>query len=324
MTIIVTGAAGFIGSHVCKALLKQSIDIIGIDNLNDYYEPALKHARLGLLTPYKNFTFHELDIENNQEINSRFSGLKIDAIIHLAAQAGVRYSLEKPFSYTQANVTGFLSLLELARNNDVNHMIYASSSSVYGRNSKTPFHEDDQTVLPASLYGATKQANELMASSYAHLYQIPLTGLRFFTVYGPWGRPDMAYWMFTKNIMKEKPINIFNHGDMARDFTYIDDIVTGILAVLDTPPNTSTHWHRIFNLGNDHPEKLMTMIETLEKGLGKTAIKNMMDMQKGDVTKTWADISKAKNTFGYQPKIGLKEGLERFIEWHNQHSQFFV
>ncbi len=315
MTILVTGAAGFIGSHVVHALLARGETIIGVDNLNDYYTPALKHARLETLKKKSGFTFIEGDISGRDDFAIALNGLTINSIIHLAAQAGVRYSLEAPFSYTDANITGHLNLLEYARHNDIAHMVYASSSSIYGRNTKTPFTEEDKSDLPASLYGATKKANELMASSYAHLYQIPLTGLRFFTVYGPWGRPDMAYWMFTEKILKGEPINIFNHGKMGRDFTYIDDIVDGVIAAHDNPPGAPQSFHDVYNLGNDHPEELMTMVSHLETLINIEATKNMMPMQAGDVERTWADISKAKRQLGYSPKVSLQEGLSRYVDW---------
>ncbi len=315
MTILVTGAAGFIGFHVVQRLIAERKHVIGIDNLNSYYTPALKKARLSQLESSPYFQFTQTCITDREAINHHCADRGISAIIHLAAQAGVRYSLEAPFSYTDANIQGYLSLLEFARHHDIQHMVYASSSSIYGRNSKAPFCEDDKSDLPASLYGATKKANELMASSYAHLYQIPLTGLRFFTVYGPWGRPDMAYWMFTEKMLSGEAINIFNHGKMGRDFTYIDDIVDGVLAALKNPPTNQQSFHQVYNLGNDHPEELMTMVSLLEEFTGKPANKNMMEMQLGDVEKTWADISKAQRELGYQPKISLREGLGRYVDW---------
>lgn len=315
MTILVTGAAGFIGFHVCQALLSRGEKIFGIDNLNDYYNPALKRARLEQLQENASFSFAQCDIADKKKLDELLQKRDVNNIVHLAAQAGVRHSLKAPFSYTESNVTGHLSILELARKMRVQHMVYASSSSIYGRNIKTPFRETDPTDEPASLYGATKKANELMASSYAHLYQIPLTGLRFFTVYGPWGRPDMAYWMFTDDILAGNALNIFNHGRMARDFTYIDDIVDGVLGALGHPPGSDTSYHQLFNLGNDHPENLMTLISLLEERLGLPAKTKMMDMQPGDVEQTWADISAAKEAFGFSPKIPLKEGLQRFVDW---------
>ena len=315
MNTLVTGVAGFIGFHVAQALLARGHHVVGIDNLNPYYTPALKRARLDQILPHPDFRFIEMDISDRAGVEEHLTPLDITKIVHLAAQAGVRYSLEQPFSYIDANVTGHLCMLELARAKRVHHMVYASSSSIYGRNTKTPFNEDDITEQPASLYGATKKADELMASSYGHLYHIPLTGLRFFTVYGPWGRPDMAYWIFTEKMLKGEPIEIFNHGKMARDFTYIDDITNGIVAALEHPPGQRETWHQLFNLGNDQPEQLMTLVETLEQKLGITAIKHMRDMQKGDVTQTWADISRAREILGYKPAIGLDEGLSRYVDW---------
>ncbi len=318
MSILVTGAAGFIGFHVSKALLARGESVIGLDNLNDYYNTALKLARLEQLEGHKSFNFIKCDIADLEQLSAACTPKPPKSIIHLAAQAGVRHSLNAPFDYTRSNITGHLAILEIARKIDIDHMVYASSSSIYGRNTKAPFNEDDQTDRPASLYGATKKSDELMASSYAHLYQIPLTGLRFFTVYGPWGRPDMAYWMFTEKILTNEPINIFNHGKMARDFTYIDDIVDGILAALEHAPERQVDYHRVYNLGNDHPEELMTMVSLLEELIGHTAQKNMMEMQPGDVQKTWADITKARGELGYSPKVTLREGLSRYIKWRKE------
>ncbi|MEM1192890.1 MAG: SDR family NAD(P)-dependent oxidoreductase [Pseudomonadota bacterium] len=315
MTILVTGAAGFIGYHVSHALLARGARVIGVDNLNAYYNPALKQARLANLTSQKDFTFIETDIADHVGLTDRLNSMKADQIIHLAAQAGVRYSLEKPFEYVSANVAGHLSLMELARHWSVAHFVYASSSSVYGRNAKTPFAETDATNRPASLYGATKKADEVMTSAYAHLYQIPTTGLRFFTVYGPWGRPDMAYWIFTEKMLRGEPIEIFNHGEMARDFTYIADIVDGVLGALGYPPGPQSDHHQIFNLGNDHPEPLMRLVTLLEEKLDLKADKRMRGMQKGDVAQTWADIAAAKGAFGYTPKVSLDEGLEHYVTW---------
>jgi len=315
MAILITGTAGFIGAATSLALLEKGEEVIGIDNLNDYYTPLLKKARLAQLKHYDNFRFIEADIADHESVRKQLSKSEINQIIHLAAQAGVRYSLQQPFQYTKANITGHLTILELARDRQIDHMVYASSSSIYGLNSKIPFSENDITDRPASLYGATKKSDELLSASYAHLYHIPLTGLRFFTVYGPWGRPDMAYWIFTEKILRGEPIDIFNHGNMSRDFTYIDDIVDGILRALAHKPDKDQHWHQIYNLGNDQPEKLMDMVELLESALGIPATKNMMDMQAGDVERTWADISKAKREIGYAPKTSLKEGIDAFIAW---------
>ena len=318
MSILVTGAAGFIGSHVATALLARGESVIGVDNLNDYYAPALKKARLERLNSQKGFEFHKLDIADHDALRKATAKADVTDIVHLAAQAGVRYSLENPFAYAASNLTGHLSILELARALKPNHVVYASSSSVYGANEKTPFAESDRTDTPVSLYGATKKADENLSVSYAQLYQIPLTGLRFFTVYGPWGRPDMAYWIFTEKILKGETISIFNNGDMARDFTYIDDIVDGVLAALKNPPSADDRSHRVFNLGNDHPEKLMDLVSIIEKELGIDAVKSMEAMQKGDVKRTWADISEAKKILGYEPKVSLAEGVSRYIKWRRE------
>ena len=318
MAILLTGTAGFIGFHVARALLARGETVIGIDNLNDYYTLDLKNARLEQLLPQKGFTFHQLDIADHKTLKSIAVKAGVTDIIHLAAQAGVRYSLENPFAYAASNLTGHLSVLEVARLLGVNHMVYASSSSVYGANKKTPFAENDRTDSPVSLYGATKKSDENMSVSYGKLYQIPLTGLRFFTVYGPWGRPDMAYWIFTEKILKGETISIFNNGDMGRDFTYIDDIVDGIIAALGMPPSSDENHHRVFNLGNNHPEKLMDLVSLLESELGMTAKKSMEGMQKGDVKRTWADITQAQNMLGYQPKVSLADGIHRYIRWRKE------
>lgn len=312
--ILVTGAAGFIGAATATALLERGDVVVGIDNINDYYSTALKRARLSGLTPSKGFSFHQLDIADYAALSAAATG-RFDAIIHLAAQAGVRYSIENPFAYARSNLDGHLSLLELGRRLGVPHLVYASSSSVYGANSKTPFEEDDRTDAPVSFYGATKKANEIMSASYARLYGLPLTGLRFFTVYGPWGRPDMAYLVFAEKMLKAEPIEIFNEGRMGRDFTYIDDIVEGVLAAAERPPAAGEAFHRVFNLGNDRPEELMTLVALLEKELGVEAKKVFKGMQKGDVERTWADISKARRELGYDPKTSLAEGIARTIGW---------
>ena len=323
MTILLTGAAGFIGSYCARALLDRGEKIIGIDNLNDYYTPTLKHARLEQFERDSNFTFLNLDIADHDALMAAVKPHQPTRIIHLAAQAGVRYSLENPFAYAKSNLVGHLSMLEIGRHLEIEHLVYASSSSIYGANTKTPFSENDVTDQPVSLYGATKKSDELLSSSYARLYQLPLTGLRFFTVYGPWGRPDMAYWIFTEKMLRGDPIQVFNHGQMGRDFTYIDDIVDGVIAALDRPPADREVFHRVFNLGNDQPEQLMDMISILERELGIEAQKEMMGMQKGDVERTWADISKARDALGYAPKIGLAEGLARFVRWRKGLNQPF-
>ncbi len=315
MAILVTGAAGFIGSHVAARLLARGDQVVGVDNLNDYYTPALKHARLAQFKDNTAFSFHQIDIADYDALLTVAKNARIKSIVHLAAQAGVRYSLENPFAYGRSNLDGHLSVLEVAKTLSVNHLVYASSSSIYGANEQIPFAEDHRTDHPVSLYGATKKANEVMSQSYARLYGLAQTGLRFFTVYGPWGRPDMAYWIFTEKMLKGEPIDIFNRGNMGRDFTYIDDIVEGVIAAHDLPTDRENDFHRVFNLGNDRPEKLMTLIDLLEKELGVKARKNLVGMQKGDVERTWADISRARNELGYKPKITLAQGIARFIAW---------
>ena len=324
MSILVTGAAGFIGAYVSRALLARGEQVIGVDNLNDYYAPALKRARLDRFASDKGFSFREVDIADDAALRAAVKDEKIASIIHLAAQAGVRYSLENPFAYARSNLLGHLSVLELARSLSVGHLVYASSSSIYGANKSIPFKESDRTDDPVSLYGATKKADELMSASYARLYRIPQTGLRFFTVYGPWGRPDMAYWIFTEKILKGEPINVFNQGAMSRDFTYIDDIVDGVLSALDAPPDAERSFHQVYNLGNDRPEKLMTLIELLENALGAKAEKNLMGMQDGDVERTWADISRARRELGYNPTVTLADGIERFIAWRRSLPKAFA
>ncbi len=315
MAILVTGAAGFIGSYVAHALLARGDSVIGVDNLNDYYPRSLKQARLARLESNASFKFHKADIADNDALTAICENAEITTIIHLAAQAGVRYSIENPFAYERSNLAGHLSVLELARHLNTQHLVYASSSSIYGANTEIPFSEKHKTDSPVSLYGATKKANELMSSSYARLYNLAQTGLRFFTVYGPWGRPDMAYWLFTEKMLKGEPIKVFNHGDMGRDFTYIDDIVDGVLAAHDTPPTADEIFHQVFNLGNDKPEKLVTLIQLLEKELGVEAKKEMLGMQDGDVERTWADISLARRRLGYAPKVSLADGVAKYVEW---------
>lgn len=314
MRILVTGAAGFIGAATAQALLERGDEVVGLDNVNDYYPTPLKRARLERLAPRKGFSFHEIDIADAAALGRAASG-RFDAIIHLAAQAGVRYSIENPFAYAHSNLDGHLAILELGRRLEIPHLVYASSSSVYGANRKTPFSEDDRADEPVSFYGATKKANEAMSASYARLYAMPLTGLRFFTVYGPWGRPDMACLIFAEKMLKSEPIEIFNEGRMGRDFTYIDDIIGGVLAALARPPDAATAHHRLYNLGNDRPEELMTLVSLLEKELGIEATKVFKGMQKGDVERTWADISRARKELGYDPKTSLSEGVARTIAW---------
>jgi UDP-glucuronate 4-epimerase len=320
MKILVTGAAGFIGMHVCQRLLARGDEVIGIDNLNDYYEVALKEARLAQLTPQPSFRFVRLDIADRDGLAELFAREKPQRVVHLAAQAGVRYSLTNPQAYADSNLAGFLNILEACRHNPVAHLVYASSSSVYGGNEKMPFAEDDSVDRPVSLYAATKKANELMAHAYSHLYGIPATGLRFFTVYGPWGRPDMAYFSFARAILAGKPIDVFNHGQLRRDFTYIDDIVEGIIRVLDkpaTPEAAAPHAaHRVFNIGNHEPVALLEFIETLEQALGREAIKEFKPMQPGDVLATFADTAQLQAWVGFSPKTSLKDGIGKFVTWY--------
>jgi len=313
MKILVTGAAGFIGAALSLHLLERGDDVVGMDNLNDYYDIHLKKARLARLTPHKNFTFLECDIANNEAIAPLFAKEKFQCVVHLAAQAGVRYSITNPQVYAQSNLVGFLTILEGCRQQNIEHLVYASSSSVYGANTKLPFSTSDNVDHPVSLYAATKKANELMAHSYSHLYGLSTTGLRFFTVYGEWGRPDMSPFIFTRQILANKPIDLFNYGNHQRDFTYIDDIIESIMCVVDTPP---TENYRLYNIGNSQPEQLLTFVETLEKYLGKTAVKNLLPMQAGDVQDTYADMDGMKRDFNYSPKTSLDEGLEKFVQWY--------
>jgi UDP-glucuronate 4-epimerase len=319
MTVLVTGAAGFIGYHTCEALLARGEAVVGVDNMNDYYDPALKRARLARLSAHDGFSFHEMDIADEGEMVELARHLpKVEGVIHLAAQAGVRYSIANPQAYVRSNLVGHLNILELCRHGDgIKHLVYASSSSVYGGNVKLPFSEDDPVDHPVSLYAATKKADELMSYSYSHLYGLPMTGIRFFTVYGPWGRPDMAYYSFAGAITRGETIHVFNHGDMKRDFTYIDDVVDGLLAALDRPPEGrgGAAPHRVYNLGNHRAEPLMGFIAEIEKALGRKAQIKMAPMQPGDVKETYADISAAARDLGYAPKTPISEGIPRFIEW---------
>jgi len=320
MKILVTGAAGFIGFHSSVRLLEQGHEIVGIDNLNDYYDVRLKHARLTQLADRPYFSFIKLDLANRDGMANLFRDGGFDIVLHLGAQAGVRYSLENPFAYVDSNVAGTLTVLEGCRHHGVKHLIYASSSSVYGANTKQPFSIDDRVDIPVSLYAATKKADELMCQTYAHLYRFPITGLRFFTVYGPWGRPDMAYFKFADAIRAGRAIDVYNHGDMKRDFTYIDDIVDGIQALVQEPPLAAGDEtpHRVYNLGNNNPEQLMDMIALLEERLGKTAQKNFLPMQPGDVYATYADIEDSTRDFGFRPKTSLASGLEKFAAWYQK------
>lgn len=318
MKLLVTGAAGFIGFHVCKALLSRGDDVVGIDNLNNYYDISLKESRLNQLQLEKRFSFRKINIEDRSEIEKTFSEGSFDRVIHLAAQAGVRYSLENPYAYIDSNIIGFLNILEACRHNNMQHLVYASSSSVYGANEKTPFSVEDKVVKPVSLYGATKASNELMAYSYNHLYKTPMTGLRFFTVYGPWGRPDMAYFKFTKNIINDDSIDVFNNGNHARDFTYIDDIVAGVVNSVDRHIDEENDC-KVYNLGNNKPVELMQFIQTLENIIGKKAKLNMLPMQNGDVEKTYADIIVSMNELNYSPNTNIENGLARFVEWFREY-----
>jgi UDP-glucuronate 4-epimerase len=329
-TILVTGAAGFIGYHVSHRLLAKGFDVIGLDNLNAYYDVNLKQGRLDFLRPYDQFKFYQLDLSHREAIEQLFAKYSPTYVIHLAAQAGVRYSLENPHAYVDSNLVGFVNILEGCRNNGVKHLVYASSSSVYGANRQIPFSTQDRVDHPVSLYAATKKANELMAYTYSHLYHLPTTGLRFFTVYGPWGRPDMAYYKFVDAIANNRPIQVFNYGHMQRDFTYIDDVVEGILLTLMRPPlNTQTSTqasdlltaapYKVYNLGNHSPVELLTFIAILEKLLGKKAIREMLPMQPGDVATTYADVTDLMADVGFAPNTPLETGLARFVDWYQKY-----
>lgn len=331
--ILVTGAAGFIGFHTVKKLCEKGYDVVGIDNLNDYYDVTLKQARLENLTSLKNFKFKRTDLADRKAMGDLFAQEKPEIVINLAAQAGVRYSLDHPHVYADSNLTGFINILEGCRHQGVEHLIFASSSSVYGANKKVPFSVHDNVDHPISLYAATKKAGELMAHSYAHLYRLPCTGLRFFTVYGPWGRPDMAYYKFTNAIYAGQSIDVYNHGDMKRDFTYIDDIVESLLRLVEKgPPKPDPAWnglspdpsisnapYRLYNIGHNRPEKLLDMISILEKFLGKEAEKNMLPMQPGDVYETYADITDLEKAVGFKPVTSLQEGLGKFAQWYKDY-----
>lgn len=329
MAIVVTGAAGFIGFHVCRHLLDRGERVVGIDNLNDYYSVDLKRARLERLHGNRDFTFAQIDFSDFAALKQALSKETVTSVVHLGAQAGVRYSLTNPFAYAQSNLVGHLNIMEYCRHLDgFDHLVYASSSSVYGGNTKLPFSIDDRVDHPVSLYAATKKADELMSQSYSHLYRLPQTGLRFFTVYGPWGRPDMALWLFTEAILADKPIHVFNHGDMHRDFTYIDDIVSGVVAAMDNPPDDTGSVdnpeqggapHRVYNIGNHRSEKLTRMIEVLEEALGKTAVRIMEPMQPGDVKETFADIEAIRRDLGFEPTTPIEEGIPRFVDWYRQY-----
>ena len=329
---LVTGAAGFIGYHLCLRLLKAGYKVSGIDNMNPYYDVKLKEARLGQLTVYEDFTFYQEDLSDRTAMADIFRRNRFDVAVNLAAQAGVRYSLENPHAYVDSNIVGFVNILEGCRHNKVGHLVYASSSSVYGANTKMPFSVHHNVDHPVSLYAASKKANELMAHTYSHLYGLPCTGLRFFTVYGPWGRPDMALFLFTKAIMENSPIKVFNHGRMQRDFTYIDDIVEGVTRIMgqipdpnpawsgmDPDPGTSYGPFKIYNIGNNNPVELIDFIKVIEKALGKDAEKEFLDMQPGDVPATYADIDDLMQAVGFQPATTIEEGISRFIEWYRSY-----
>jgi UDP-glucuronate 4-epimerase len=322
MKILLTGAAGFIGMYTATRLLERGDEVVGVDNLNDYYDPALKLARLKQLEKYSNFRFIKLDIADTAAVAELFVRENFQRVIHLAAQAGVRYSLENPHAYVQSNLVGFVNILEGCRHGHIEHLVYASSSSVYGGNTKMPFSEQDNVDHPISLYAATKKSNELMAHTYSHLYGIPTTGLRFFTVYGPFGRPDMAYFKFTRAILENKPIDIYNHGEMSRDFTYIDDIVEGVIRVLDRPAKSESESkppYSVFNIGNHAPVALMDFIGAIENALGKTAQKIFLPMQDGDVPATYADTQALEAAVQFAPATTVEEGVTRFVTWYKQY-----
>jgi UDP-glucuronate 4-epimerase len=329
---LVTGAAGFIGFHTTRQLVSRGNTVVGIDNLNDYYSVALKRDRLARLEPEPAFTFRQLDIADRAAMVELFAAERFDNVIHLAAQAGVRYSLQNPSAYVESNLVGFANVLEGCRHAAVKHLVYASSSSVYGANKKLPFAVHDPVDHPLSLYAATKKANELMAHSYSHLYRLPTTGLRFFTVYGPWGRPDMALWLFVEAILNDRPVDLFNHGQMHRDFTYIDDIVEGVIRVADRIPQPDDSWNtespnpgtssapfRVYNIGNHEPIGLTHLIELIEKCVGKTARKNLLPMQPGDVLETYADIDDLIRDVGFKPSTSIETGIARFVEWYRDY-----
>jgi len=332
MKVLITGAAGFIGSHVAHILLDRGDEVVGIDNMNDYYDPTLKVDRLARLTPKAGFKFHQVDIANLDALDNVFKTEKVDRVINLAAQAGVRYSLENPHAYIQTNVQGFTNILESCRHNEIEHLVYASSSSVYGSNTRYPFSVSHSVDHPVSLYAATKKSNELMAHTYAHLFRLPVTGLRFFTVYGPWGRPDMALFLFTQKIIAGEPIDVFNNGNHARDFTYIDDIATGVVKCLDNVAAPNPDWdsnnpdvatsnapYRLFNIGNNEPVELMYFIECIEKAVGKKAEKNFLPLQLGDVPKTYADVTALEKTINYRAGTNIAVGIQRFVDWYKDY-----
>jgi UDP-glucuronate 4-epimerase len=332
MKVLITGSAGFIGSTLALRLLARGDEVIGIDNLNDYYDVNLKIARLARIQSHPAYTDVRADIENTQSVNETFQRYLPDRVVNLAAQAGVRYSIENPMAYVQTNLVGFANILEACRHNHIEHLVYASSSSVYGSHTNMPFSVHQNVDHPVSLYAASKKANELMAHTYSHLYQLPTTGLRFFTVYGPWGRPDMALFLFTRSILAGQPINVFNYGKHRRDFTYIDDIVEGVIRVLDRIPQPNTHWngdaadaatstapYRLYNIGNNHPVELMHYIEVLEQCLGKKAEMNLLPLQPGDVPDTYADVTDLINDTGYKPDTTVETGIANFVDWYKEY-----
>jgi UDP-glucuronate 4-epimerase len=331
LRLLVTGAAGFIGMHVCKRLLGRGDSVVGLDNLNDYYDVSLKEARLAQLTDKERFSFVRLDLADREGMTALFARERFDVVVNLAAQAGVRYSLVNPHAYVEANLVGFMNVLEGCRHHAVKHLVYASSSSVYGANTALPFSVHDNVDHPLSLYAASKKANELMAHTYSHLYALPTTGLRFFTVYGPWGRPDMALFLFTRAILAGAPIDVFNHGQMRRDFTFIDDIVEGVVRVVDRPASPNPDWngerpdpgssaapYRLYNIGNNQPVELMHLIEVLEAALGKAAVKNFLPIQPGDVPATYADVDALIDDVGFKPATPIAEGVRRFVAWYRE------
>jgi UDP-glucuronate 4-epimerase len=330
--VLVTGAAGFIGFHLTQRLLAEGRRVVGIDALNSYYDPKLKEARLAMLSSQPGFSFRKLDLADRAAMKALFAEYRFPAVVHLAAQAGVRYSLENPHAYVDANLEGFINVLEGCRHNGCGHLLFASSSSVYGANTKLPFSVEDNVDHPISLYAASKKANELMAHSYSHLYRLPATGLRFFTVYGPWGRPDMAMFIFAKAILAGQPVRLFNHGKMRRDFTYVDDVVQAVVRLLGRPPRGNPDWDgnrpdpatsrapwTVYNIGNNHPEDLMHVISLLEKEFGQPAIKEMLPMQPGDVEATYADVAALEREIGFKPATPIEDGIARFAKWYRDY-----
>jgi UDP-glucuronate 4-epimerase len=332
--ILVTGAAGFIGYHVARRLLEEGRCVLGLDSLNSYYDPRLKRARLKELAAYPRFRFDHIDLADRGATESMFAAHRFPYVIHLAAQAGVRHSISDPHAYVDANLTGFLNVLEGCRHTRCRHLLYASSSSVYGANTRMPFRTSDNVDHPLSLYGATKKANELMAHAYSHLFGLPATGLRFFTVYGPWGRPDMAVWLFTAAIMAGEPIRLFNDGRMRRDFTYVDDIVEAVVRLVDRPPSTNPAWSsdapdpassrapwRVYNIGNNRPEELLHVVSLIEEAVGRPAIRELMPMQLGDVPETYADVADLKEAVAFSPRTPIEDGIRRFVAWYRTYAE---